>query len=183
MVIRMKKKIYPILIVLWMCFIFYMSAQPATVSSAQSGGFISFLSPIPFVGDIVSYLMDIKIGEFIIRKSAHMFLFFVLAILIYLYKYNKVNILKTCAIAFLLTFLYACTDEFHQLFVLGRSGEIRDVMVDSTGAFIGVIVAGCISKLIIFSNKKKKDDTELKKESVDNHNELIKNNDISDSKI
>lgn len=30
--------------------------------------------------------------------------------------------------------LYACTDEYHQLFVPGRSGQLRDVMIDAVGA-------------------------------------------------
>jgi len=34
--------------------------------------------------------------------------------------------------------LYAVTDEIHQLFVPGRSGELRDVMIDSIAALVGV---------------------------------------------
>lgn len=34
--------------------------------------------------------------------------------------------------------LYACTDEFHQLFVEGRDGNIVDVGIDSLGAFNGI---------------------------------------------
>ena len=33
---------------------------------------------------------------------------------------------------------YAMTDEFHQLFVPGRSGRVADVLLDSTGAAVGV---------------------------------------------
>jgi len=36
--------------------------------------------------------------------------------------------------------LYAITDEFHQYFVPGRSAEIRDVLIDSSGAFIGILL-------------------------------------------
>jgi VanZ family protein len=36
---------------------------------------------------------------------------------------------------------YACTDEFHQLFVPGRAGLITDVLIDSIGAvFITLIL-------------------------------------------
>ena len=44
------------------------------------------------------------------------------------------------AIALVIVFLYACTDEFHQLFIPGRSGEFRDVMVDTCGGIIGLIL-------------------------------------------
>ena len=35
--------------------------------------------------------------------------------------------------------LYACSDEFHQYFVPGRSCKLFDVCVDSTGAFFGAL--------------------------------------------
>lgn len=35
---------------------------------------------------------------------------------------------------------YAATDEFHQLFVPGRSGQIKDVLLDSCGACVGVLL-------------------------------------------
>ena len=35
---------------------------------------------------------------------------------------------------------YACTDEFHQLFVEGRNGNIVDVGIDSMGALTGICV-------------------------------------------
>lgn len=38
--------------------------------------------------------------------------------------------------AFLLTFGYACSDEFHQLFVPGRAGQFKDVLIDSSGALV-----------------------------------------------
>lgn len=34
---------------------------------------------------------------------------------------------------FSLTFLYAVSDEIHQLFVFGRSGNIPDVIIDTLG--------------------------------------------------
>ena len=36
---------------------------------------------------------------------------------------------------------YAATDEFHQLFIEGRSGEVRDVGIDSLGALLGLAAA------------------------------------------
>lgn len=38
--------------------------------------------------------------------------------------------------SFVLTFGYACTDEFHQLFVPGRAGRFTDVLIDSSGALV-----------------------------------------------
>ncbi|MEF9991650.1 MAG: VanZ family protein [Romboutsia sp.] len=134
----MNKRIYLIAAILWMGLIFYMSNQPATVSAMQSGDLVSFLEKIPYIGATITHLMNIGVGEFVIRKSAHMFLYFVLMILLYMSMYDdKKNIKQLMILSFIYTALYACTDEIHQLFIEGRSGEIRDVMVDSTGALLG----------------------------------------------
>lgn len=40
-------------------------------------------------------------------------------------------------LAGVLTTLYGCTDEIHQLFVAGRSADLRDVLADAVGGFAG----------------------------------------------
>ena len=40
--------------------------------------------------------------------------------------------------------LYAVTDEIHQHFVPGRSGEITDVLIDSIGCLIGALIMSSI---------------------------------------
>ena len=44
--------------------------------------------------------------------------------------------------------LYAATDEFHQLFVPGRSGQISDVILDSAGALAGLLILALVRKII-----------------------------------
>ena len=39
----------------------------------------------------------------------------------------------------LVVFLYACTDEFHQIFVPTRTPHITDVMIDTCGGAIGLL--------------------------------------------
>jgi VanZ family protein len=46
----------------------------------------------------------------------------------------------TAVAALLITIAYAVTDELHQLFVPGRSGDVYDLMADSAGALAGTIV-------------------------------------------
>ena len=137
-----KKKRYLLLAVLWMMFVFYLSHQPADISSSQSGGVINLLSSLPLIGGVIEYMMQIDIAEFVIRKSAHMFAYFVLAILLFMSMYCITKDIKKVSItSFILTFIFACSDEYHQTFVNGRSGEFRDVLVDSTGAIIGLVLA------------------------------------------
>lgn len=52
------------------------------------------------------------------------------------------------AMSILLSFLYACTDEIHQIFVPGRSAQFRDVLIDTLGASFGTLIAYLILKLI-----------------------------------
>lgn len=44
--------------------------------------------------------------------------------------------------------LYAATDEFHQLFVPGRSGQFSDVILDSAGALAGLLILALVRKII-----------------------------------
>ena len=47
---------------------------------------------------------------------------------------------------------YASTDEIHQMFVPGREGKVFDVMIDSCGAFCGIMVS-CITQKLIEKKK------------------------------
>ena len=53
---------------------------------------------------------------------------------------------------------YAATDEFHQLFVPGRSGQVSDVILDSAGAAIGVLIMTGIEWLRVRKMAQKKKD-------------------------
>ncbi|WP_289293474.1 VanZ family protein [Romboutsia ilealis] len=151
----MRKKFFIVLTIVWMGVIFYMSNQSASISSMHSGNTINIISKLPLIGNIMDYLTSINIGEFIVRKCAHMTSYCILAILLFMSVYEN-DIKKTVIISFLGTFLYACSDEFHQLFIYGRSGEFRDVMIDSTGGIVGLL-------LIIFIVKYKQINKKIEK--------------------
>ena len=51
-------------------------------------------------------------------------------------------------IALIICCLYSISDEYHQTFVPGRSGEVRDVCVDTSGALLGVAGATAVSELV-----------------------------------
>ena len=50
----------------------------------------------------------------------------------------SIPILKLLLISIFLAFLYACSDEIHQLFIVGRTGRVLDVIIDTLGASTGV---------------------------------------------
>ena len=139
--IQKKKLILWILIFAWMITIFMFSAQNGDESSELSQGFLrAFI--LRFTPDNISEDI-VNMMEYIIRKCAHMTEYAILAFLIYK---TIVHIEKSLVKSFIFTFLYACTDEFHQLFIAGRAGQFRDVCIDSTGALIMILIIYIINK-------------------------------------
>ncbi|MED1603621.1 VanZ family protein [Alkalihalophilus marmarensis] len=127
-------------VLLWMSLIFYLSHQPATESSELSAGVMqllltSFEAIIPFIQ------IETEWFHFLIRKGAHFTAYFILGILlINALRASGLSGGKSAVVAFLLSVLYAISDEVHQLFIPGRSGEVGDVLIDSAGAAVGILV-------------------------------------------
>ena len=76
------------------------------------------------------------------RKVMHASVYFILAFfvmtlfsIIFDHKYYLASILLTLMVCV----IFAASDEFHQTFVNGRSGQILDVIIDSLGACVGVL--------------------------------------------
>lgn len=131
-----KKKINLALIVFWMAFIFYMSNQPAEISNMHSGTLVQIFNylGIDLNGIFGNFAMTI------IRKGAHVTEYFILFLLVYNFLEFKYKNKKLIIVTFVFVVLYACSDEFHQMFVVGRAGRITDVVIDSIGVIIGIIV-------------------------------------------
>lgn len=133
---------------LWMGFIFYLSHQPGSASSELSSGLMADL--ISFAEVIIPFQgLDTGILHHLFRKSAHFFAYFILGILCFIAMNKSIHRpLKVGVWAFLICVFYAISDETHQLFIPGRSGEIRDVLIDSGGSFVGICFYLIINKLI-----------------------------------
>lgn len=84
-----------------------------------------------------------------LRKCMHASEYFVLSILIFnCLKTFKISGWKTVIIPIGIAFLYACTDEFHQLFVAGRTSQFTDVLIDTSGAILGVTMINVAIRII-----------------------------------
>ncbi|MGL4912930.1 MAG: VanZ family protein [Romboutsia sp.] len=150
-----KKRMFFIGVIVWMGMIFLMSNQPANLSLKLSGSVIDILSNTPIVGNILSGILESSSAQFIVRKCGHMLLFGTLSTLSFMVIYE----LKKCRykatwMSFVFTFLYACGDEFHQLFIPGRSGQVRDVFIDCIGSVLGLIL---VNFMILVMKKYKVD--------------------------
>lgn len=126
-----------------MTVIFGFSAQPADVSTDTSlrvGMTIGKMSVPDFSKLPKEEQMDYaKKIEFPVRKMAHATEYAILGCLL-----TKLCLSLSMKKAYMWSWLmgsaYAATDEFHQLFVPGRSGQITDVMLDSVGCLTGCLL-------------------------------------------
>lgn len=84
-----------------------------------------------------------------LRKCMHASVYFVLSILIFnCLKTFKISGWKNVIIPIEIAFLYACTDEFHQLFIDGRTSQFTDVLIDTFGAMLGVAMINVAIRII-----------------------------------
>lgn len=77
--------------------------------------------------------------EFIIRKSAHFSCYGLLGLLL-VYALKSGERPRRLLIAVLISFLYACSDELHQMLTPGRTALFQDVLIDTAGAICGGIL-------------------------------------------
>lgn len=140
---NIKVIIAGILVIAWMIVIFIFSAMAGDDSANLSSGLLhTILKVIPG-------LAESQTAHLLVRKLAHMTEYAILCGLILNLEYqitNKVKF-KQVVIAILGSFLYACTDEWHQTFISGRSGNILDVGIDTLGAIIAMVVLFAIMQI------------------------------------
>ena len=141
--------IFLILTIAWIVMIFHFSNQTGTQSSNTSGAVIS----------LINEFFGIEIQDAtLIRKIAHATEFAILTIFSYIalsstnkisnktsYAESPVKLMRSdneMNIVFTLwfTILNAIFDEYHQLFVEGRDGAIKDVLIDLIGIVIVLII-------------------------------------------
>ena len=115
------RRFWRVLCALWIAAIFLHSLMPAELSKAESGGLLAWLAVL-FPG----------LTHHLLRKLAHFSEFAVLGVL--LSQCFRVRVSRPL----LAGLLCALCDETIQLFVPGRSGEIRDLWIDFAGAALAV---------------------------------------------
>lgn len=94
--------------------------------------------------------------NFIVRKSAHITEFIILTLILFSLtsEYTK-NEKKIIIISVIVCILFAAGDELHQYFVPGRSALVTDVLIDSIGALIALIIYKLIPKRSLANVPKK----------------------------
>ena len=151
---KLNKFIRWIPVIVWMTVIFLFSAQNADNSSQTSSLPAEILARLfnpDFEQCSEAYKnMLLDRCQFIVRKLAHFSVYTVLGMLTYnaFRGLEKFSFRLTLLFSALLCLLYAISDEFHQSFVPGRSCQLRDVLIDFSGAVCGIAVAVLFIKLL-----------------------------------
>ncbi|MBS5113997.1 MAG: VanZ family protein [Coprobacillus cateniformis] len=127
----MKKLKYFIPAIILMIIIFSFSQQTGQESSGLSSQIVVWIQTH----------LHITISEFFIRKAAHMSEYALLtSTFIYGFYHCDYSLKQILLFSLCATFLYACSDEVHQLFIGGRAGQWRDVLIDTSGGLIASII-------------------------------------------
>ena len=134
-----RKRITWLLVIFLMALIFYLSHQPANKSNSLSKGVTDVIVESL---EKITPNMDINKRSFnhILRKNAHFFSYLLLGALVTRgLRYFGIKGYKAMGLALLICVLFAISDEIHQLYVPGRGGQVKDVIIDSAGAFVGIL--------------------------------------------
>lgn len=110
----------------WCAVIYAFSHQQGPQSAAASSGLQKHMTLLAWLFKIIP-----------IRSLAHMALYAILAVPLYLH-FRKQQFGKTITLA--ICYGYALLDEMHQLFVPGRSAQLTDTLLDLSGAILGLTI-------------------------------------------
>ena len=123
--------------------IFMFSSENDVKSSNRSDGFIIRTTEFVLNRKLTTFEKEIYVSRYvgIVRKSAHFTLYYILGLtfILFLSEYD-LNNKKLLLFTILFVFIYACSDECHQLFVSGRSGEVLDILIDTFGGTVSSIL-------------------------------------------
>lgn len=147
-----------VLVVLYLAMIFYFSGQDGTSSHKVSFKLLQYIKLLIIL--MPEWLQDCLAGiyyntEFLLRKAAHFTEYFILSLLFYrAMSVSGVKARKGMLITLVFCFLYAVSDEVHQIFVPGRVFAVTDILIDTLGAALGVAII--YARRIVLAGKKQK---------------------------
>ena len=129
-----------ILVIVISSIIFGFSAQDGETSGGISKGVITIIADVfNLNGDTRNIF--IEKGEGVIRKLAHFGIYTLLGLasmgFIATFNLKRKN---QILITIIWGFLYASTDELHQMFINGRNASFLDVLLDTSGVIFGILL-------------------------------------------
>lgn len=139
LIIHMKKYLLTVLSLFIICFIWHNSMADAPHSSRESIYVLHliqhYLYMLPDVGHLTNGVL---------RKLAHLTEYAWLGIALYS-AFRVFRISHGEKYTLVISFLVASVDECIQLFSPGRSAEFKDVLIDTTGAGLGILLVAVLT--------------------------------------
>ena len=133
-----KRFIFITITLIWTAVIFSFSLQSGEVSGDLSGSVLEAILGF-FMPGVLESPEKLELFHLILRKCAHFTEFMILGVLSSIaLKYMKVGYKNIIGLGYCV--LVASLDETLQLFISGRAGRVQDVLIDSAGALVGVVV-------------------------------------------
>lgn len=142
-----------------MAVIFSFSAQKAQQSQNTSSSVIE--SAVRLIHSDFNFWSEEKKAEVVqsyqklVRKIAHMTEYASLGALSCAFVLTFKKVKKGIALSAIFCVLYAASDEIHQLFVPGRSGQISDVLIDTAGSLLGIAAMGLLVLVFVKIKRRK----------------------------
>ena len=131
-------------VALWMALMFFGSTS--LMSAEHTSRFL-----IPFLRwlDPNISLATIAHVHLFLRKAAHVTEYAILTGLLFRALHGLIDrFWRRAAVAFVPAMIFAAADEFHQMFVPSRNGSIYDVLIDYSGAFLGILICRVIHLML-----------------------------------
>ncbi len=129
-----------VLVIAWMCLIFAGSTD--LLSAAHTSRFI-----VPFLLWLDPHISfkTIMLVQLIVRKCGHLTEYAILASLLWrVLRHHwllvRRNFWRPAIVALITAMIFAATDEFHQSFFPSRTATVHDVVIDTVGAIVGLLI-------------------------------------------
>ena len=134
-----KKRIFNIFLVVMSMFTIFLFSSENSDNSTKTSKSVAKEVVSVVVKDEKKVEKIVDKDFVIFRKIAHLTEFFLLGfLLVNVWADGKKDTsLKYVVVAVLISCLYAGSDEYHQTMIPGRSGEVKDVLIDTVGASLG----------------------------------------------
>ena len=123
-------------VALWLTLMFFGSTD--LMSAEHTSRFL-----IPFLRWLDPNISWVTIAHvhLFLRKAAHVTEYAILTGLLFRALHGLIGgFWRRAAVAFVPAMIFAAVDEFHQTFVPSRTGSVYDVLVDYSGAFLGILI-------------------------------------------
>ena len=153
-----------ILVIGWLIVIFSLSSETADASTLRSQELMQRIATN----------LHLYVNEEFLRNCAHVFEFVILSALAYISMFATNHVITQkpgpeeqaleklkndnevyIAVSLWITSLAAAADEYHQIFVAGRSASLFDVFLDVSGAFVLMLIIRIVVSIYAYVKNKK----------------------------